>query len=246
VALVGAAILMFLVEHPRQVGLPSPAEGSVRTGPAEPAAGRPYEAPMSLLEALRLPGILNLGGAYFCLKLIRYTLLFWLPFYLHKALNYPEDMAGYLSTTFEIGGIAGAIIIGYLSDRFAAGRRVMFAAPMVLLIGVAMAIYQVVGGWGMWANGISMALVGFLLFGPDSLLSGAAAQDLGGPRAAGSAAGIINGLGSLGAILEGVVTAQVTERFGWNSLFSVLIGLSTLATVVLMPLFLRALKRKPM
>jgi sugar phosphate permease len=41
---------------------------------------------------------------------------------------------------------------------------------------------------------------GALLYGPDSLLSGAAAQDLGGPNAAALAIGMINGLGSVGAV----------------------------------------------
>jgi len=245
VVLVATAIYFLMVNHPRDVDLRSPADldrpddAPLSTEITDDSE----EKPMSLREAFRLPGIINLGAAYFCLKLIRYTLLFWLPFYLTKKLGYAEDTAGYLSTSFEAGGIAGAIIIGWLSDKYAAGRRVIFAAPMVLLIGGGLLLYQVVGGWGMAFNAGAMAIVGFLLFGPDSLLSGAAAQDLGGPRAAASAAGIINGLGSIGAALQGVVTAQVTERFGWGALFYTLMGLSTLAFFILLPLVAKDIKK---
>lgn len=239
VAGVGLLIFFFLVQHPRDVGLqgeevaPSASTSSTPTSPVE------QETPLGVLETLKLPGILNLGAAYFCLKLIRYTLLFWLPYYLSKVLLYPEDTAGYLSTSFEVGGVVGAIVVGYLSDKYFAGRRVTVAAPLVFCIGGAMLLYLQIGTWGMWFNAGAMALVGFLLFGPDSLLSGAAAQDLGGARAAGSAAGVINGMGSVGAILQGQVTSVVAEQYGWNTLFYVLVGLSTAGALALLPLFLR-------
>ncbi len=254
VAFLGVIIMLFLVEHPRRVGLESPREVESRSegGNAPDAGGeasvhqtQPTDKQsehMSFLEALRLPGILNLGGAYFGLKLIRYTLLFWLPFYLEEVLHYPKDTAAYLSTTFEAGGVIGAITIGYLSDRYVAGRRVLFAAPLVFAIGPAMALYIAVGRIGMIPNGLAMGLVGFCLFGPDSLLSGAAAQDLGGERGSGSAAGIINGMGSVGAVLQGSVTAYVSTRWGWNSLFYVLMGIAFAATAVLIPLVIRDLR----
>jgi sugar phosphate permease len=79
-----------------------------------------------------------------------------------------------------------------------------------------------------------MAMVGFCLFGPDTLISGAAAQDLGGKHAAARAAGIINGLGSLGAVLQGVVTARVSEKFGWNALFYTFVLLALVSCLALL------------
>ena len=88
-------------------------------------------------------------------------------------------------------------------------------------------------------NFAAMALVGALLFGPDALLSGAAAQDAGGPRAAALAAGLVNGVGSLGAMLQEAVTRGVTSRWGWSALFNVLLGLALLAALALTPTFRR-------
>jgi len=85
----------------------------------------------------------------------------------------------------------------------------------------------------------SLAAVGFLLFGPDTLISGAAAQNLGGGSATASAAGIINGFGSfgsLGAACQGMLTAFVSERFGWDALFLVFVAVAALSTIVLLPL----------
>ena len=74
-------------------------------------------------------------------------------------------------------------------------------------------------------------LIGFVLFGPDALVSGVAAQDLGGTAAAGTAAGMINGIGSIGAVLQGLVTAFVAQRYGWDAMFVVFGGLSMVAAV---------------
>jgi sugar phosphate permease len=78
-----------------------------------------------------------------------------------------------------------------------------------------------------------MALVGFFLFGPDSLISGVAAQDLGGPLAAATVAGFINGCGSLGAIAQGALVAGVSQRFGWQAVFQTLMVLAAISSVAL-------------
>ena len=87
--------------------------------------------------------------------------------------------------------------------------------------------------------------IGFLLFGPDSLLSGAAAQDAGGPGAAALAAGLINGIGSVGAIAQEAVTRGVSARWGWDGLFRVFVGLSLFSALCLVPALLRPKEPAP-
>ena len=55
------------------------------------------------------------------------------------------------------------------------------------------------------------------------------------------AAGVVNAVGSLGAILQEVVTRGVSGRFGWPALFQVFVGLSLVAALCLAP----ALRQKP-
>lgn len=75
------------------------------------------------------------------------------------------------------------------------------------------------------------------LFSSDSLVSGAAAQDAGGPDAAAAACGFINGLGSIGAVAQSLLLVPIVEHFGWDGLFWVFIGLSLVAVVALIPLW---------
>ena len=228
VASVGILIRLFLVERPEERGLPPvEPEPSVTASAAAPRPGP------TLGRLLRLPVLWTLGTAYFGIKLIRYSLLFWLPFYLKQHLHYSEGAAGYLSLPFELGGIIGSIGVGWLSDRFFRTRRLWLTSPLLLLLGGALLLYQRVGGAGVVINVALLALVGFLLFGPDSLLSGTTAQDLGGRHATARVAGIINGMGSVGAIFSPMLVARITERLGWDALFLGFCGLTGLSSLLL-------------
>src|SRR5713226_2130951 len=118
VALVGLLVLLLLQESPHE---------------HEPLASRPPKADRQTVkaaarEALRNPIVWLLGASYFGMKLIRYCIDFWLPYYLEKSLGYPRDTAAYVSTAFQFGGIFGAIIVGWISDKLFPGRRGAIAA----------------------------------------------------------------------------------------------------------------------
>ena len=189
-------------------------------------------------RTLATPLVWNLGAAYFCLKLIRYSLLFWLPLYLHEQLGYAVGSAGYLSISFEAGGVVGAVTAGALSDRLVRRRGPVLVGMSLGLAG-AFILYGAVSGKGVVANFAAMALVGFMLFGPDALVSSTAAQDLGGIAGAGTAAGVINGVGSLGAIAQGMTTAYITRRYQWPALFQFFMVLALACALILTPFAIR-------
>lgn len=231
VAGVGLLIAACLVERPEERGLPPIADSCAAAGPVV-ATARPTAVP-GLGELLRLPILWALGGSYFGLKMIRYSLLFWLPFYLKQHLHYTEGQAGYLSMPFELGGVIGSVAVGWVSDRYFRTRRLRLAVPLLFVLGGALLGYQALGGHGMAANAALLAVVGFLLFGPDSLLSGTMAQDLGGRAATGRVAGIINGMGSVGAIFSPLLVAEFARRLGWDALFYGFFALTVVAGCLL-------------
>jgi len=185
-------------------------------------------------KLLKKPEIWSLGFAYFGLKLIRYSLLFWLPFYLHHELRYTESSSAFISLALEIGGIAGAILVGILADRFTTDRKAI-VTPLILTLALSLFFYQSVGHLGPVINFIGLSLVGFFLFGPDTLISGACAQDIGEEELSASAAGFINGFGSIGGILQGFATVYISEHFGWHAIFYFFIVISILASLATMP-----------
>jgi sugar phosphate permease len=193
-------------------------------------------------EVFRNTTLWSYGSAYFFIKLIRYSVLFWLPYYLHTALGLSETSAGYLSISFEVGGVIGAVAVGFISDRMNHLSRSIIAATGLVGLAGALLVYARLAPSSALFQFLLMALIGGLLFGPDSLVSASAAQDAGGPAAAARATGFVNGIGSLGALLQGYVTVGVRKSFGWSGVFYVFVGFALLSALALTPTFRRTAK----
>jgi sugar phosphate permease len=223
---------------------------ALRVAPSQSAAdvlGSP-SLPMPLPSlapapsALYNPTLYCYGACYFCIKLIRYSLLFWLPYYLHTAAGLDETKSGFLSTSFEIGGTFGSIGLGWLSDHVRASRNPRSSVALISLLGLALTLfaYARIDTASVAMHFTFMALVGALLFGPDALISGAAAQDASAPGQAATAVGLVNGMGSAGALLQGALTVGVQRAFGWNALFYAFFALALIACACLLPTLRRA------
>lgn len=215
----------------------------LRKGPAAPMVRA--HASVERRAVLQSPVLWSYGASYFFIKLIRYALLFWLPFYLQRQLGYTKAQAGYLSISFELGGIGGVIALGWLSDRMPHVSRSRVSAASLAGLACALFVYTCCAGAGPAINFAAMAAVGALLYGPDALLSGAAAQDLGGPNAAALAMGTVNGCGSLGAVLQELVTRLVSHAWGWTAVFYVLLASAVLGAAALVPTFRAAGPGRP-
>jgi sugar phosphate permease len=124
------------------------------------------------------------------------------------------------------------------SDRFRRVPRAAIAAVCLVGLAVAFGLYLRAGA-GVLPNVLGLGLVGFMLFGPDSIVSAAAAQDAGGPEAAALAAGLVNGIGSVGAVFQEAVVRGVSARWGWAGVFEVFAGFALLAAVCLVPTYRR-------
>ena len=78
-------------------------------------------------------------------------------------------------------------------------------------------------------------LIGLFLFGPDSILSGAAAMDFGTKKGAGTATGLVNGIGAIGGILGGFLPGVIASEKDWSPVFYLIIGGLLLSVLVLLP-----------
>jgi sugar phosphate permease len=190
-------------------------------------------------RVLRTPLVWALGASYFFMKLIRYILLFWLPYYMEETLGYTKGMAAVVPLAFEAGGLLGSISIGVMSDRWFGGRRLGVALFSLVMLAGAMPLYGWAASQGVVANVIVLGLVGFFLFGPDTLLSATAAQDIGGPAASATAGGVINGVGSIGPIIGSLFAAKISLDYGWGTLFSLLGGGALLSAALVVPFQMR-------
>ena len=205
----------FTRNRPPDVGLPV-----LVVDDEEIVAKRSKTAQFKLIKSLIIKSELWIAALiYFLLKLTRYVFLFWLPMYMVEALNYTARESGYLSSVYELVGFFGVIAAGYISDRLMDSRRFPVSSIMLFLMAGACFIQPLLAGAGMIAIGINIGIIGIMTYGPDSILCGAAAMDIGGKKGAAMAAGIINGVGSAGQLLSPFIAAYISDAFGWNFLF---------------------------
>jgi sugar phosphate permease len=210
------------------------------------AAAAPGSAPPAGLgTALRDPALWVIATAHVCLKIVLYGLIFWIPYWLHTALDYDDAAAGTLSVALEAGGIAGTIVTGRLSDLAVHRGRGFVAACMMFLLALVLAAQPFVPSAGTVVHAAWIAAVGFFLFGPESLVAGAAAQDLGARHGTAVAVGAVNGIGSLGAIAQGAFTLGLRDAWGWSGVFAGFVALAVAGALalLLLPLVSRRLAR---
>jgi sugar phosphate permease len=174
--------------------------------------------------------VITMGLIYFSIKFLRYALWSWVPFFLNKNFNMEVSNAGYLSTVFDLAGFAGVIFAGFASDKIFKGRRSLLSAIMLSLMAAAFIMMYVKGATSVLFFTISMGVAGFMLYGPDSLISGVGAIDVGTKRGALVAAGIINGTGSIGPIFQEEIIGWLYTKYD-QSIIPILILLLSMAIV---------------
>ncbi len=175
-------------------------------------------------------------AVYFCMKFIRYGMLSWLPKYAKDELAYDFSSAGYLSVGFELAAPLGVLFCGYVSDKLFNARRTPICSIMLACLFIACLAQAKIAYWSMGWYFLGLCAIGFTIFGPDALMSGPAAQDFGSARAAGMCAGLINGVGSIGAMLQEPLIGWATTTYketAWSWLFYVFAGLALIATVAI-------------
>jgi sugar phosphate permease len=146
------------------------------------------------------PIILAMGASYFCVKFLRYSLDSWLPAFLNlQGLDVAR--ASYYSQVFDFAGLGGVVLAGWALDRWFKGNWAAVGAVMGLgVIAGYLAVIQF--GGSPIAIAFWFGLVGFMLYGPDTLLCGAASVQVAGEKNGVAVAGLVNGLGSIGPIVQ--------------------------------------------
>jgi sugar phosphate permease len=166
-------------------------------------------------------------------KIIRYSLLYWLPLYMTEHLHYTPSQAGYTASLYEFVGFGGALAAGYISDKLMHSRRMPVVSIMFWGLGLACWLHPQMAALGPIGVAVSVAVIGIMNYGPDTLLQGASSQDVGAKWGVGKTSGMISGVGSLGQLISPFLVAYVTQKYGWDSLFYWFVAISLFAGALL-------------
>lgn len=229
---------LFQRNRPEDVGLPSIEEYHGEPAAVLKVGESPAEEPEGswkvIREVLTNRMVIILALVYFLLKPARYALLNWGPKYMNARLHGGMADAGLVSSMFELGGAPGAILAGYISDKYLGSRRMPICVVCLVLLGVALVFLDRVTASRMLLGG-SLFLIGLLLFAADSMIVGTSAMDFGTKKGASTAAGLINAIGSIGLTLGGSLPGFMNRKWGWGGVFGLLGGMAILAGLILLP-----------
>jgi OPA family sugar phosphate sensor protein UhpC-like MFS transporter len=250
-AFFGPAAMLFLIwlaflflqkNRPADVGLP-PIEdyhGEVQAVLEEGA--RPEDeiegSWETILRVLKNRNVLFLSLLYSLIKPTRYLILLWGPMYINERLGTGMAMSGALSVLFEITGALAILVAGYASDKLFHSRRMPYSAICLFLLAMILFSFDTIvnSTQSPLALGLLLCALGFLLYGPEALISATAPLDFGTKKGASTASGLVNALGSLtSAVISTFGAAWIKERWGWNILFIILACVTLGATLLLLP-----------
>ena len=100
-------------------------------------------------------------------------------------------------------------------------------------LGLACWLHPTLAATGRLGVALSICLIGIMNYGPDTLLQGAAAQDVGAKWGVGTASGFIDGVSSTGQMFSSYLVAYIVQRYGWDSLFYVFVALALMGGSIL-------------
>lgn len=204
--LIWLCVLFFVHDRPKDYGLSSIVTEELPLDSATAPGGRLGWSP----NVKRT--IILMGVSYFCFKFVRYALDSWSPLLIEEVFGSATDVAGYQSAAFDLAGFAGVIFAGVTTDRYFRSGRSMVTFLMTLGMCFALIFMSTLGTATSTLFIVGLAITGFMLAGPDSLLSGVGSIDVASKRGAVAAAAIINGIGSLGAVAQEQIIGRILDQ----------------------------------
>jgi sugar phosphate permease len=196
-------------------------------------------------EAAKPKGVLQLLKPYFSslsfwmvllisfgMTGLRETFNEWLNTYLKETSSLSSGGAAMWSALFPFLGGVSCLIAGSLSDirpNWGRGRIILFTQLALALVFL---FWWMVGSSAdLWLRMGLAGLSGLLLIGPYTFLAGAIAMDLGGRQGSSTAAGLIDAMGYVGAMLAVSAVGSVAQAQGWGSVFGAMAALSLLTAI---------------
>lgn len=184
---------------------------------------------------LRNKWIWFLSFASFFIYVVRMAVNDWSALFLIETKQYAPVKANFCVSLFEIGGLFGMLIAGWLSDKISKGKRgpmnVIFSLGLLLSI---LAIWYSRSQTIWWWDGTLLFIVGFFLFGPQMMI-GLAAAELSHKKAAGTASGFAGWFAYFGAAFAGYPLGKIAQDWGWKGFFIALLGCALIALVLFLP-----------
>lgn len=208
--------------------LPKPAQRSTSTSlPSESQSSR-------LASLFRSPAFWTVCSMSFTLTLLRETFNTWTVDFI-KTRGGPEvsnQVAAFLSTPFDLMGAVGILFVGWFYGRLRDRGRQWFICGMLTLLAATIYALPYLFSAGLGAVTVAIGLVGFLTYGPYSLLGGTLSVEVQGKKSAGTVSGFVDGVGYFAGVLAGAQFGRIVDLYGYSGGFKVLAALAIVSAIL--------------
>lgn len=160
----------------------------------------------------------------FTLTLLRETFNTWLVDFLRTegGPSVSNQVAALLSTPFDIFGAIGILATGWIYGRIQERTRKWLLFILLALLASLLYIIPIIFAMGLGYITVAIGLIGFLIYGPYSLLSGTLSVEIRGPGLAATVSGIVDGVGYAAGILAGAQFGKIVDKTGYSHGFALL------------------------
>jgi sugar phosphate permease len=146
-------------------------------------------------------------------------------------------VAAWLSTPYDLMGAVGIVTLGWAFGRLSGRARSFLLVAILGLLALLLWNLPNFFKHGLWLVAASVGLIGFLSYGPYSLLAGILAVEIRGPAYVATVAGFVDGFGYVASILAGRQFGQIVDFGGYRLGFHVLAGLAAACAVLCLFLY---------
>jgi sugar phosphate permease len=178
-------------------------------------------------------------GLSFALTLMRETFNTWTPDFF-KTEGGPEmsnRMAAFMSTPFDALGAVGIVSLGWVFGRIGRSVRNWLLFCILMMLTALLFYLPSFFKQGLWLPTAAVALIGFLAYGPYSLLAGVLSVEIRGKERVGTVAGIVDGVGYVAGILAGQQFGRIVDIGGYRLGFRCLALLTLISAVLCLFLY---------
>lgn len=228
-ALAGAIYLWkALPDTPQSVGLPE-VKGTEDT--ATTSEDRKSFNAFVIENVFRNKYIWLFALANFFVYVVRYAVLDWGPTLLSEAKGVKLNHAAWMVTAFEVSGIVGMLLGGWLTDRVFGGRGARSCLVYMAMAGLAILIFWKLPAHSKALSTVTLCAAGFFIYGPQALI-GIAVANLATKRAAATAAGFTGIFGYASTLVSGWGLGLLVEKHGWDAGFMGMVAMSIIGTLL--------------
>lgn len=184
-----------------------------------------------LSQVLNNPRIWLLCIAYFFIYVIRIGVNDWAHIFLKEGKGYEVVFANAGIFWFEIGGLAGMLVAGFVSDSLFKGRRVLLSIIYTVGLFIVFPLFGFVVKGNYILDYLLISMLGFLIFGPQMLISLSVTEFV-DKKAACTANGFAGLFGCVGSAAAAYPIAYVIDHWGWFGYFICLLCCSLIVLVI--------------